>query len=427
MPLDDRAGTPSPRADRPRDPFAHAGSVDIAYQTFGSGDTAVVWVPGWMSHVEAMWDLPDVRPVLERLGSFSRVVTFDKRGTGMSDRMGSSATLEELDDVRSVMDAAGVKRAVLFGWADAGAMLALFAATYPDRVRGTHRRRADGGAEGDNPWGIRPEFLAATHTATAPDVWGSGSMLTLVDPSAAPDGHVAAWWRRYEVLASTPSAVATMVGIVGGVDVRLLLASVQAPTLATIATCSSSCLEPRHFADQITHAESRELPGDSITGLPRRSGLGDEGDRPGRATAPIPTPCSELAEIARPTIGDDEVLVRVAAASVDMGTWHCMTGLPYAMRLAGFGVRAPEGVQPGPGLAGTVESVGKDVTEFEPGDEVYGTCDGSFAEYAPRRAEHARAEAGEPLLRAGRGGRRSRASPRSRPSARRRCSRARRC
>src|SRR3954471_20972874 len=89
-----------------------------------------------------------------------------------------------------------------------------------------------------------------------------------------------------------------------------------------------------------------------------------------------------LAEIARPTIGDDEILVRVAAAGVDRGTWHVMTGLPYAMRFAGFGVRAPKAPNPGRALAGTVAAVGKDVTEFNPGDEVYGTCDGSFAEYA---------------------------------------------
>jgi NADPH:quinone reductase-like Zn-dependent oxidoreductase len=92
-----------------------------------------------------------------------------------------------------------------------------------------------------------------------------------------------------------------------------------------------------------------------------------------------------LAKIAKPTIGDDQVLVRVAAASVDRGTWHVMSGLPYAMRFAGFGVRSPKAPNPGRALAGTVESLGKDVTEFESGDEVYGTCDGSFAEYA--RAE----------------------------------------
>jgi NADPH:quinone reductase-like Zn-dependent oxidoreductase len=92
-----------------------------------------------------------------------------------------------------------------------------------------------------------------------------------------------------------------------------------------------------------------------------------------------------LAEVARPTIRDDEVLVRVAAASVDMGTWHCMTGLPYAMRLAGFGVLRPKASNPGRSFAGTVEAVGEDVTDLEPGEEVYGTCDGSFAEYVAAR------------------------------------------
>ena len=99
----------------------------------------------------------------------------------------------------------------------------------------------------------------------------------------------------------------------------------------------------------------------------------------------LPEAVLRLAEVARPTIGDDEILVRVAAAGVDRGTWHVMTGLPYAMRLAGFGLRAPKAPNPGRGLAGTVVAVGKAVTEFKAGDEVYGTCDGSFAEYA--RAE----------------------------------------
>jgi NADPH:quinone reductase-like Zn-dependent oxidoreductase len=93
-----------------------------------------------------------------------------------------------------------------------------------------------------------------------------------------------------------------------------------------------------------------------------------------------------VAEIARPTIGDDEVLVRVRAASVDRGTWHLMTGLPSLMRIMGFGLRRPKAPNPGRSFAGTVESVGKDVTEFEPGDDVYGTCEGSFAEYARARA-----------------------------------------
>jgi NADPH:quinone reductase-like Zn-dependent oxidoreductase len=94
-----------------------------------------------------------------------------------------------------------------------------------------------------------------------------------------------------------------------------------------------------------------------------------------------------LAEVARPTIGVGEVLVRVRAASVDRGTWHIMTGLPYAIRIAGFGVRTPRQLNPGRSLAGTVEAVGDGVTGFKPGDEVFGTCDGSFAEYARARVE----------------------------------------
>ena len=88
------------------------------------------------------------------------------------------------------------------------------------------------------------------------------------------------------------------------------------------------------------------------------------------------------AAVARPAAGDDEVLVRVAAASVDRGTWHIMAGLPYPIRLAGFGLRAPKPLNPGRSVAGTIELVGQDVTELTVGDEIYGTCDGSFAQYA---------------------------------------------
>jgi len=92
-----------------------------------------------------------------------------------------------------------------------------------------------------------------------------------------------------------------------------------------------------------------------------------------------------LTEIDRPVIGDDEVLVQVRAASVDRGTWHLMTGLPKLMRIMGFGFRRPKAPNPGRSLAGIVEAIGPNVTEFTPGDEVYGTCDGSFAEYARAR------------------------------------------
>ena len=128
----------------------------------------------------------------------------------------------------------------------------------------------------------------------------------------------------------------------------------------------------------------------------------DDGlDRPGRVRRRPESRCSAWSEVGKPAIGDDEVLVRVHAASVDRGTWHLMAGLPYPIRVAGFGLRKPKPGNPGRSLAGTVEAVGAGVTGFAPGDEVFGIGDGSFAEYASARAGQARAQAGEPLLRAG--------------------------
>jgi class 3 adenylate cyclase len=253
----------------PETRFVRAGDVDIAYQTFGSGDPPLVWVPGWISHVEAMWDLPEFARFLEGLGHFSRVAVFDKRGTGMSDRMGDVATLEDrMDDIRAVMDAAEFDRAVLFGWADAGTMLALFAATHPDRVEGlvVGEPTVKLSPDGSEPWGYRPEILATSSDATGPQMWGRGGMLAFVDPSAPDDERIAAWWRRYERVSSTPSAAATMLQVIEHADVRTFLVSVQAPTLV-LHRQDSQLLMPgaaRYFADQIAGARYRELPGESV-------------------------------------------------------------------------------------------------------------------------------------------------------------------
>lgn len=114
---------------------------------------------------------------------------------------------------------------------------------------------------------------------------------------------------------------------------------------------------------------------------------------------PSPENVLRLAEIDKPTIGRDEVLVRVHAASVDRGTWHLMSGLPYPVRAAGFGLRRPKYPNPGRSLAGTVEAVGGDVTGFKPGDEVFGICDASFAQYARVRTDRLAPKAGGALLR----------------------------
>ena len=115
--------------------YAKSGDVHVAYQIFGSGPTDLVFVPGFVSHIEKYWEHPDLARWLLRLGSFARVIMFDKRGTGMSDRVAEVPGLDErMDDLRAVMDAVGMERAALMGVSEGGPLTALFAATYPERV-----------------------------------------------------------------------------------------------------------------------------------------------------------------------------------------------------------------------------------------------------------------------------------------------------
>ena len=120
---------------KPRTMYAKSGTISVAYQVFGAGEVDLVYVPAWVSHVEYAWEEPSYAQFLRGLGGFARVMMFDKRGTGLSDRHMGYPTLEErMDDIRAVMDAAGSARAALLGNSEGGNMAALFAATYPDRV-----------------------------------------------------------------------------------------------------------------------------------------------------------------------------------------------------------------------------------------------------------------------------------------------------
>jgi pimeloyl-ACP methyl ester carboxylesterase len=120
---------------RPETRYAHSGDVNIAYQVVGEGPRDLVVVPGWVSNIDLFWDEPHVARFLERLASFSRLILFDKRGTGLSDRVADMPSLEtRMDDVRAVMDAASSEQAALFGYSEGGPMCALFAATYPART-----------------------------------------------------------------------------------------------------------------------------------------------------------------------------------------------------------------------------------------------------------------------------------------------------
>jgi pimeloyl-ACP methyl ester carboxylesterase len=205
--------------------YAKSGDVNIAYQVVGDGPLDLVYVPGWMSNVEAMWEMPSMARFLERMTSFSRLILFDKRGTGLSDRVPNTElpTLEQrMDDVRAVLDAVGSERTALFGHSEGGGMCMLFAATYPQRTTAlvtlsvfAKRLRSD-----DYPWAPTPE----EREANARDVearWGrlSAEDIEFYAPSCAGDQafveHLASYLRR----SASPGAAAALLRMNSQIDV----------------------------------------------------------------------------------------------------------------------------------------------------------------------------------------------------------------
>src|SRR2546429_6987173 len=166
----------------PQTRFARSGKVNIAYQVIGDGPLDLVYVPGWVSHLELRWEEPDHARFLHRLASFSRLITFDKRGTGLSDRVPDDQlpSLEvRMDDLRAVMDAVGSQRAALFGYSEGGNMCMLFAATYPDRTTalvlyGTYAHRSE--PDDDYPWAATWEQRQA-YADEVESTWGLESDL----------------------------------------------------------------------------------------------------------------------------------------------------------------------------------------------------------------------------------------------------------
>jgi pimeloyl-ACP methyl ester carboxylesterase len=171
--------------------YARSGDIRIAYQVVGDGPMDLVLVPGFISNLDVYWDEPNLARLLTRLGSFSRLVLFDKRGTGLSDRIGTLPTLEErMDDVRAVLDAIGSENAALLGISEGGAMSMLFAATYPERTRAL----ALFGAYGHfATWVLPPEKMRA-FIDKIDQSWGTGVSLQAFAPSKMSDERFKRWW-----------------------------------------------------------------------------------------------------------------------------------------------------------------------------------------------------------------------------------------
>ena len=247
--------------------YAKSGDYSIAYQVAGDGPLDLVYVPGFVSHVESMWDDPDFARFLDRLASFSRLIMFDKRGTGLSDRVPVKLlpTLEErMDDVRAVMDAAGSERAALFGVSEGGPMSMLFATTYPERVSalvlyGTYARRVKAT---DYPWAPTLEEQRSGLEAVESD-WGGPVNVEIWAPSNVNDERFKRWWAQFLRLGASPAAARAVLEMNLEIDVRDILPAIRVPTLV-MHRAGDRRIDiggARYLAERIPNARFVELEG----------------------------------------------------------------------------------------------------------------------------------------------------------------------
>ncbi len=287
----------------PETKYTQSGDVSIAYQVVGSGPLDLLIVPGFISHLEQAWEDPAYSRFLQRLASFSRLIRFDKRGTGLSDRIAEIPTFEQrMDDVRAVMDATGSERATLFGISEGGPMSVLFAATYPERTSALvlYGSIARGAWAPDYPWGAkldegREEWLEGWRKE-----WGGPYAIETWAPSVAHDAQFRQWWAKYLRLGASPSAVINVFRMNAAIDVRDILPAVHVPTLVLHRSGDRAVVveHGRYLAQHIPGAKFVEQSGDDHLWW-----VGD--------SESIVNEIQEFLTGERPTIEPDRVLVTV--------------------------------------------------------------------------------------------------------------------
>lgn len=252
---------------QPETRYVLNGDVNIAYQVIGDGPVDIVFVMGWVSHLEYFWKHHLFASFLERLASFSRLILFDKRGTGLSDRvpLHGLPTLEQrMEDVHAVMDAVGSERAVLVGVSEGGPMCSLFAATYPERTAalvmiGTYAKRI---WDKDYPWAPTEEQQEAFYELMQHE-WGGPVGIADRAPTMAGDPEFRDWWATYLRMGASPGAAVALTKMNAEIDVREVLPLIRVPTLV-IHRSGDMCLrveEGRYVASQIPNCEYVELGG----------------------------------------------------------------------------------------------------------------------------------------------------------------------
>ena len=245
--------------------YAKSGDVHVAYQVTGSGPFDLIWIPGFVSHVEADWNNPSKVRIIERLGSFCRLIRFDKRGTGLSDRVAIPSLEQRMDDVRAVMDEVGSKQAALMGISEGGPMALLFAATYPERtlalaIYGSYARRL---WAPDHPYG-RTAADWSGFCQRLEREWGGPVATDVFSPSILNDERAKSGYGNYLRQAASPGAAVAIMRMNGEIDVRHVLPVIRVPTLIVHRTGDRLTYieQARYLAEKIPGARLVELPGD---------------------------------------------------------------------------------------------------------------------------------------------------------------------
>jgi class 3 adenylate cyclase len=249
--------------------YAANGDVHIAYQVLGDGPLDLVFVAGAITNLEVLWEMSDYRRACERLASFARLILFDKRGMGLSDRVRVGTLEERMDDMRAILDAVGSKTTVLMGVSEGGPMSILFAATYPDRTRGLVLCGAEVKEEttDDWPWGesTREEFEEAMDLERVVARWGKGLGADLFAPTRKGDPQLREQFGRLQVQSATPHDAVAFMRMAFEIDVRDVVPTVTAPTLIVHRVGDKICSveNARWLSRNIEGSRYVELPGEN--------------------------------------------------------------------------------------------------------------------------------------------------------------------